>query len=214
MDEDKRSVVGVKRFPMHEANPFGETTIIKKKNSVMGLGPMDAVINTETGEIKGHQRLVISKKVDGAQFVKVFTENLQQIFNLQPPSIKVLFYFIQKAGKDRDIVDFDIDECMKTCQYKSNKSIFAALADLLENELIARAYNAREYFINPGIIFNGNRLTVVHDYHKVNKAEPGQNNVEQKEEQKKIEQSIEQPHPTSPGIVEEDDGEDTEPFGE
>lgn len=211
MDEDKKPI-SVKRFPMHEVNPFGETTIIKKKNSIMGLGKADAIVNSETGEITGHQRLVISKKVDGSQFVKVFTENLQKIFDLQPPSIKVLFYFIKKAGKDKDIVDFDIDECMETCQYKSNKSIFVALADLLQNQLIARADNAREYFINPGIIFNGNRLTVVQDFHKVSKTESDQNNVEQEEERKKIEQSVEEPYLNSTEPVEEE--EETQPFSE
>lgn len=214
MDEDKKGLVGVKRFPMHEKNPFSDTTIIKKKNSITGIGKQDVIVNSVTGEITGHQRLVISKKVDGSQFVKVFTDNLQQIFNLQPPSIKVLFYFIQNAGKDSDIIDFDIDDCMDRCQYKSRKSIFVALADLLQNKLIARADSAREYFINPGIIFNGNRLTVVHDYYKEGKDEVEQNGIEQKEKKKQIEQSVEEPNLTSPDFVEEEEEEEGEPFGE
>jgi hypothetical protein len=48
--------------------------------------------------------------------------------------------------------------------YKSKKTIFTGLSELLENKFIARGNHPYKYFINPTIFFNGDRITFLKQY--------------------------------------------------
>ena len=53
---------------------------------------------------------------------------------------------------------------MEYTEYKNKKQVFEGLADLLSNGIIARGKHHNQYFINPMIIFNGNRITFAKTY--------------------------------------------------
>lgn len=48
---------------------------------------------------------------------------------------------------------------MEYTGYKSDTSIRIGLTNLLENKIIARGRKAVFYYINPMVVFNGNRIT-------------------------------------------------------
>lgn len=73
---------------------------------------------------------------------------------------------MQKMKPKSDKLEFFIDECMEYTQYKSIKPIYAALASLIEAKILARGYNENVYFINPMIMFNGDRVSFVRSYVK------------------------------------------------
>ena len=55
--------------------------------------------------------------------------------------------------KDKDYFYFDREDCLNYTGYKSEKSVYIGLADLIENEIIARGKNDIIYFINPMVFF-------------------------------------------------------------
>lgn len=57
-----------------------------------------------------------------------------------------------------DKVRVRIDEALTFLNYKSKKSYFIGIANLLEKDVIARTKYDDEYFINPLIMFNGDRI--------------------------------------------------------
>ena len=61
---------------------------------------------------------------------------------------------------------------MEYTNYKNKKSIYSGLASLVQNEVIARGKNEFHYFINPMVIFNGNRISFVKTYVKKKKTKP------------------------------------------
>jgi hypothetical protein len=62
---------------------------------------------------------------------------------------------------------------MEHTHYKSIKPIYAALASLMGAKIIARGYNENVYFINPMIVFNGDRVSFVRSYVKKKRLKPG-----------------------------------------
>ena len=49
-------------------------------------------------------------------------------------------------------------------QYKSDKAIYKGLAELVQSEIIARGPNEYNWFINPLIVFNGDRVSFTKTY--------------------------------------------------
>ncbi len=58
-----------------------------------------------------------------------------------------------------DMIIFDRRKCLEYTQYKSDKAIYKGLAELVQSEIIARGPNEYNWFINPLIVFNGDRVS-------------------------------------------------------
>jgi len=157
----------------HNINPFikGMSIPIKGKQiqlSILGKGN-DVLINQTTGEVRG-THVVTYKKVDGEQFVKLFTENISMTFELSSAGIKtfgILLWTLQRVAIAKDEIDLDVHthaEFIK--KHKENKKpVKVSLAtfkrginELEKAQIIAKAVRLGRYFINPNFIFNGNRI--------------------------------------------------------
>ena len=57
-------------------------------------------------------------------------------------------------------------KCLEHTGYKTRGNILSGLAELLEASIIARSQESSLYFINPAIMFNGNRITFAKSYIK------------------------------------------------
>lgn len=164
---EPEKVSSIREFPKNTDNPFLDELVIQKKNTVVGIGKKRIMIDEDTGEVSDESsRLVISKKVDKDSFIKIYKAKLQILFDLTPEALKVLSYFMNKTPIGKDLIMFDVEECMEFLGYKSNKSVFNGLLGLLNAKFIARANTSSLYFINPAIFFNGDRLTIVEHYEK------------------------------------------------
>ncbi|WP_431190088.1 hypothetical protein, partial [Collinsella aerofaciens] len=63
-----------------------------------------------------------------------------------------------------DMIIFDRRKCLEYTQYKSDKAIYKGLAELVQSEIIARGPNEYNWFINPLIVFNGDRVSFTKTY--------------------------------------------------
>lgn len=159
-------------FPTFEKNPFiPDIGVIPRKtrNVIISQNKNMAMLNTKTGEID-NENLFITKKfhVDKSDFIKIYASELRRLFALSKNSMKLFIYFLDIL-KYEDVVFFQYEDCEKITGI-SKASIYAGLAELTENGIIARSKNPIIYFINPSLFYKGDRLTLISEYQiKANK---------------------------------------------
>ena len=61
-----------------------------------------AIIDTTTGEVEDVAEIVSVHRVDNEQFVKIFTSNLKQFFNLKPTTYRMVQVLLHQLGRARD----------------------------------------------------------------------------------------------------------------
>jgi len=135
------------------------------------------IADIDTGEVD-QVFMHIKKEVDKEKFVKLFTAQLQVMFDLSPKALKVFGYFMSIAPINKDLVYLEVDDCLKYTGVKTYQTINKGIIELLDKGLIARADRPQKYYLDPKTFFNGDRMVVVNEFwiEKSNKAmkDPGQ----------------------------------------
>jgi len=162
--------VGVTKFVKNKINPFIEETIqhvsISNKTILMGSKDDEFMVTAE-GEFLGHSIFAHVKKVDKAQFAKIYLSNLSSLFDLSKTGIRVLSYIIKSVKPNSDWFLFEVIDCMEDTGYKSEKSVWKGMGELLQSKFIARSDRSYKYFINPTIFFNGDRISFIQSFQVV-----------------------------------------------
>lgn len=150
----------------HKVNPFVKNMVIPiGSKSVQILGKdSNILINQATGEVAG-THVVARKKTDSSKFVKVFADYMQLTFDLTGAgnkALRVLMWAVQERCIGKDIVDLDkitLQEFIEnTGQEMSNATFHRGVADLEKAKIIAKTLKIGRYFINPDVMFNGDRI--------------------------------------------------------
>ena len=110
-------------------------------------------------------------RVDNEQFVKIFTSNLKQFFNLKPTTYRMVQVLLHQLGRarDRDTVYLNVSVAE---QYLSlpirtrfqKHPITTPCANSSKKGFIAESTNPNLYWINPALFFNGDRVRFVKEY--------------------------------------------------
>lgn len=158
-----------KEVKRYETNPFVQDMIVPIKNkqvkisNTLGSDNL-TVINNKTGECAG-THVISYRKVDEAEFVKLFTANIAMTFDLKASGIKafnVLMFAVQHNAIQKDIVLLDkytLEDFLKVHDKMFSKATFErGLKELEIAQIIAKARQAGFYFINPNFVFNGDRI--------------------------------------------------------
>lgn len=98
--------------------------------------------------------------VDNASYNKVFKGNSTVLMNMPEPAAKMFYYITERLKPNSNQICIVRDDYLKFAGYKPNGNLtyYRALDGLLEANIIARmAGNTTCYWINPNIIFNGDR---------------------------------------------------------
>lgn len=168
--EDSTKVVLFKDLPTYDHNPFiAEILSIKMKNKTIEMGSRGTVVFNSDGEQYAETRMVIRKKVDKEEFVKVFKDQISILFELTKTAQKILTYFIKSLGINKDFVIFDRQKAKEYSGLCSDASIYRGLGELIQKNVIAKSTLTQVYYINPKIIFNGDRLVVINAWEKEDK---------------------------------------------
>lgn len=164
-------------FPINEENPFVEQAvqevsrhIVKRKvnSTADSEKAILKAVNPYTGEELGTTSYVTQKLVDEDKFTKIYLAQFKAFFNLSQTGIRVFGYVMQCMKPSKDSIAFSLADCMEYTGYKAKSSIYKGMAELLNSEIIARSKDDWRYFINPLIVFNGNRVAFVNEYIKAN----------------------------------------------
>ena len=177
----------------YETNPFINDMVIPVKGrqvKVSAIGKEDnIVVNQSTGEVQG-THLTTYKKVDGAQFVKLFTANIAMTFELSAAGIKsftVLLWVVQHSAITKDEVDLDglMLKDFITAHEGSSKPLKLSPAtfkrginELEKAQIVAKTLRKGRYFINPNFVFNGDRIAFTTLIERSDKEDKNQSELE------------------------------------
>ena len=164
-------------FEKNKENPFLKQAVeqvnnhVVKKYRTAGTTSQKAILRAVDNDNNtvGHTQFVKQIEVDEERFTKIYLSQFSAFFDLKSQGIKVFGYIMNNLFKDKDYFYFDREDCLNYTGYKSEKSVYIGLADLIENEIIARGKNDIIYFINPMVFFNGDRITFAKTYVKKKK---------------------------------------------
>jgi hypothetical protein len=155
----------------HKTNPFIDETIshIKTKSIYKGnIKDKFVSVDRDTGEERSLQTNIYQPmRVDTQQYVKLYVNNVGRVFNLSKNAEKVFEYVLTLLQKDLDYFYFDHALCMEYTGYKSKQSYYSGLKELIDNRIVAKGSSVNKFWINPTIVFLGDRLVVISDYRRV-----------------------------------------------
>lgn len=160
-------------------NPFCFETELKietrKKNLTVSRG-------TELFEKKNAGKsyfanIVHTQEVDKEEFIKLYTSQIKAYFDLTKTAYKVFFIFLRiyqdAIGKDHFYLSCKkaMSLAEKIDHFVLSESIFyRGIKELIEKRIIAKTNEKNWYFINPAIVFNGDRARFVSEIIKKKEA--------------------------------------------
>lgn len=169
----------IKSYEVHQDNPFVEKAVqeIKTVRKTQFVGTTSKgnkaevqLVNSE-GELEGYAQFFRIIEVDEEKFAKLFVSEFAAFWELTTPAIKVFGYIINVLKKNSDRFIFRLDECLGYTHYKNRKDVMNGIACLIDCGIIARTRYDYEYFINPMVLFNGDRVVYAKAYVKRKKKE-------------------------------------------
>lgn len=166
MDKNGNTNKKLSELPMNSENPFLKQALAKLGNAlvskkVLGANRDEGAILKAVdgdGQILGNTVFMRNKTVDQEHFYKFFDQGFKAFFDLKPASIKVFHYLISLLKPNTDEVVFLVDECKKATGCGTT-TIYRSLTELCNAEIIARGKSDFLYYINPMVVFNGDRVT-------------------------------------------------------
>jgi hypothetical protein len=162
--------------PEYEENPFVEKAVrdirIVKRTQVMRSSNKAEIqlIVSQDGEVKGHSAFMRYIEVDEERFAKVYLSEFSAFWDLTKPAIRVFGYILTVLKPKQDNFIFDMADSLAYTQYSQRNHVLTGLSCLIECGIIARSNKAYKYFINPLVVFNGDRVTFAKTYIKKQKA--------------------------------------------
>lgn len=158
----------------YKTNPFLDDMIVPVKGRQVRLSRLgrdeNILVNQSTGEVQG-THVTTFKRVDGEQFVKLFTANIGLTFGLSAAAIKafgVLLWVVQNRALSKDEVDLDsltLEEFLDVHKNTDEKPLKLSLAtfkrginEMEKAQIVAKTMRQGRYFINPNFVFNGDRI--------------------------------------------------------
>lgn len=153
------------KMDKNNKSPFVEGLIIdtKRRFDHVGQCKNKAIVNMKDYKIENDELFLISKKeVETEDFIKVFTKNLRILFDLTPAAIK-LFCYLATEVKYEDKVYLNKVECLEYTGFKKS-TLFKAIKELKENNIIADTNAVSWYYINPAIFYKGSRISLIEQY--------------------------------------------------
>jgi hypothetical protein len=166
----------ISEHPAYVENPFVEQAIsniqkqtVRKTRLVKPDGQLakqaqQIIVNTESGEAVGYGAFMQFIEVDEEQFAKVYLSQFSNFWELSKPAIRVFGYIITVLKPNQDIFTFIMQKALEYTKYSAQNHVFTGLSHLIECGIIARTEQYFQYFINPLIFFNGNRVTFAKTY--------------------------------------------------
>lgn len=158
-----------KETKRYDKNPFVGDLIVERSAKMVKISTLgkddNVLVNQSTGEVNG-THVVTYKKVDKEQFIKVFPAMIGAQFELGPAGIKafaVLMWAVQNQAIGGDSICLDkhvLDQFQANHPNLKAKppTIRKGLVELENAQFIAKAYRVGDYFINPKLLFNGDRV--------------------------------------------------------
>lgn len=153
-------------FPQVNVSPY--ENILKQRlnecssNRVLSFG--NARVDLEKYQNNITAKIALTQKVDHDAFAKFFTGSIFYAAKLSKTAQSILLYIMHNMPKDKGHVFIDNSAVMSFCGFKTRKSVREGVVELLEKDFIARTTVLKMFWVNPLVMFNGNRITYANEY--------------------------------------------------
>lgn len=183
-EEKVQSVATRHKRELYAENPFLDFSITAKKRSVT-VSKGTVLESTEENEPDKFETTIQQVKlVDESQFVKIFTEQVKALFGLSPAGIKVFGLLLQEQQKHiaGDCLFFNVKTATtlaEKCDTPFSASTYTrGVNDLIIAKIIAASDKGLGWFyINPAVVFNGDRARFVTEIRKTRQDKINQNQM-------------------------------------
>jgi hypothetical protein len=150
----------MKKFDSYLNNPYKiegieERSFITKEGETLTMDP-------ETGEYYVMRKIAKDKTMphDKLTYTKFFVSSFSRLMTLSPSSLRVMFYMMTSVKPLSTSVILNPPDVCEACQF-SPSTFINVITDLLDNKIIAKKLGSSiEFWIDPNIFFNGNRLRI------------------------------------------------------
>lgn len=150
-----------KKYEEYLNNPYKVMGIEEKFYTVKADETL--TVNPDTGEYFTMRKVAKDKKVlnDGLVYVKLFQDNMSQLMSLSHSSLKVLLYAMCTVRPLQQTVVLNIPDISIACDI-ANSTVYNAIYELLDKKILCKKLGSNiEFWFDPNIFFNGNRLRLV-----------------------------------------------------
>lgn len=126
--------------------------------------------NEEVWQLKDGDDLYAVRKIpknkltltDTSAYTKLFNDNLKDLMKLSGTGLRLLIYGMCTIRPLSQTVVYHIPDIQVATGIASANTIRTAVSELIENKIIAQKLGSNmEYWINPNVFFNGNRLRLI-----------------------------------------------------
>ena len=153
-------------FPQADVTPY-EFSLKSRlnevtSNKVLSFGNAKVELDRYQNNITA--RIALTQKVDHEAFIKVFRESIRYVAELSRTARTILWYIMDNLPKDRGYVVIDNMTIMDFCKFKTRKSVRDGVVELLEKNILTRSTVPKKFWVNPLVLFNGNRITYAKEY--------------------------------------------------
>jgi hypothetical protein len=155
-------------------NPFVEKAIqdikiVRKTQTIRpkGRGEIQSIVYND--EVTGHSAFMRFIEVDEDKFAKLYLSQLCAFWELSKPALRVFSYILTVMQPKKDNFIFIMEDCLTYTGYSQRNHVTSGLSNLVEAGIIARSKQHFKFFINPLVIFNGDRVTFAKTYIKKQK---------------------------------------------
>lgn len=152
-------------------NPFLDPKYMQLsiKNKNMTRGSLNQYIVTdENDEVVSNSAVIVRERIefDNDQFAKLFMDQIRIFVDLSRPGMQLLFWIVRHLRQNDDKVYIFMEDVMQDLGWASSTSYYDTLAELLSKDVIYPSYQKMFWFINPAMMFNGDRMVLVQEYVK------------------------------------------------
>lgn len=165
MEENSR-LGKISDFPIADEYPYFDDMCDDIDENSMCI-PRDKIEDGSVS-IKCNIREMVGKNTyiirDRKKFKKVYMDNIEVILGLSSTASKIMWYIIKELKLKSQYIEINIKACMDKSGFKTPKSVRDGVIELLNKNILYRTAYSNRYWLNPLVVFNGDRIEFVKEY--------------------------------------------------
>ena len=151
----------------HQSNPLILPHELRFKEKTVRVQRGQELVDTSSGEVVAVSTICTRKIVDTERFAKIYLDGVTKSFDLGSAARKVFSSILQVCQKDTDRIYLNfmmLEEEVKV-DY-TERTFHRGMNELIKKEFIAASTQPHQYWINPHLFFNGDRVRFMTEYVK------------------------------------------------
>jgi hypothetical protein len=150
----------MKKYEEYLNSPYKLTGI--EERSFMTKSDETLILDPETGEYYTMKKVAKDKTIlnDELIYTKLFHENFNKLMSLSNPSIRIMLYAMTNVRPIQQTVMLNIPDVAIACNL-ANSTVYNCIYELLDCKMLSKKLGSNiDYWFDPNVFFNGNRLRI------------------------------------------------------